>query len=366
MATAVAAELHAHRSGGSSRRHVTLEEWGPTRRSRIWDFNVLYWQHLRRWEEVTGRGYESALPGGQSDARDVAPVRETITELFTIWDSLAERRALPEELYVVELGVGNGGQARTWLDTFVELDRAHGRDYHRRLHYLMCDYSPHVLELARATVAGHSLPGQLVRAGRDAPDDVAGLPAVQGLPRLRLQRLRQPAHRRDRHHRAARAPGGVPRLPAGRARPQAIAGRVAAEPAALGGLVDKLLRLGPELLAEAAPQHFPGGVPAAVEFWRDCWQALRLQERYVPLHGLDTYQIAPGHQRRAAAPAGGHRRRHPDARVQRRRHQLRRDPAAAAPLRQAAVPRHRGHRPAPVPHRVPRARASTTARWSTG
>ncbi len=25
-----------------------------------------------------------------------------------------------------------------------------------------------------------------------------------------------------------------------------------------------------------------------------CWQALRLQERYVPLHGLDTYPIAPG------------------------------------------------------------------------
>ena len=75
VATAVGTALHAHRSGGGSRDHVTLEEWGPTRRSRIWEFNSLYWQHLRRWEEATGRGYESALPGGQSDARGVAPVR---------------------------------------------------------------------------------------------------------------------------------------------------------------------------------------------------------------------------------------------------------------------------------------------------
>jgi hypothetical protein len=33
---------------------------------------------------------------------------------------------------------------------------------------------------------------------------------------------------------------------------------------------------------------------AAVAFWRACWSGLRLQERYVPLFGLDTYAIAPG------------------------------------------------------------------------
>jgi hypothetical protein len=68
---------------------------------------------------------------------------------------------------------------------------------------------------------------------------------------------------------------------------------VAATPDALGGLIDKLLQLGPTLLAEAAPGHIPD--PAAgVAFWRACWSALRLQERYVPLYGLDTYEIAPG------------------------------------------------------------------------
>ena len=154
-ASSVAAALHAHR-GGAGGRPLVLEEWGPTSRSRVWAFNALYWGHLRDWEEATGQGYESALPGGQSDARAHDPVRATITELFTVWDSLAERRALPEELYVVELGVGNGNQAGTFLDMFREFDRAHGHEYYRRLHYLMCDYSPHVLELARAAVREHA------------------------------------------------------------------------------------------------------------------------------------------------------------------------------------------------------------------
>ena len=43
------------------------------------------------------------------------------------------------------------------LDEFRRLDREHGRgDYYRRLHYLMGDYSPHVLELARKNVAHHA------------------------------------------------------------------------------------------------------------------------------------------------------------------------------------------------------------------
>ncbi|MDN5934037.1 MAG: hypothetical protein L0I24_23695, partial [Pseudonocardia sp.] len=144
-------------AGDSDRVH--LEEWGPGSRSCVWEFNALYWAHLRLWEDATGQGYESALPGGRSDATNPDGARELIRELFTIWDDLAARHALPEELYVVELGVGNGSQAATFLDTFREMDSGEGdrdRGYYRRLHYLMCDYSPHVLELARAAVASHA------------------------------------------------------------------------------------------------------------------------------------------------------------------------------------------------------------------
>src|SRR5439155_17553932 len=50
---------------------VALESWGPGRRSLIWGFNSLYWKALSLWEKATGKGYESALPGGESDARNV-------------------------------------------------------------------------------------------------------------------------------------------------------------------------------------------------------------------------------------------------------------------------------------------------------
>ena len=80
------------------------------------------------------------------------------------------RNALPEDLHVLELGVGNGNQAKVWLDEFLRLDREHGRGYYRRLHYLMCDYSPHVLDLARENVAEHAAAASAPGAGRDPAD----------------------------------------------------------------------------------------------------------------------------------------------------------------------------------------------------
>ena len=140
----------------------------PGSASCVWRFNALYWQALAVWEKATGKEYERTLPGGESAARDPAAARDVILGLFKIWDELAARRALPEELYVIELGVGNGAQARTWLDEFTELDRRHGRDYYRRLHYLIGDYSAHVLDRARQEVAhyGDHVSGLVLEATR--------------------------------------------------------------------------------------------------------------------------------------------------------------------------------------------------------
>jgi len=290
VSAATQTALAGHRTGDST--GLTLEDWGSTSRSRIWGFNALYWQHLQHWEEATGHGYESALPGGQSDARNVEPVRQTIAELFAIWDSLAQRRALPEELYVVELGVGNGNQARTWLDTFRELDRATGRDYYRRLHYLMCDYSPHVLELARATVRAHA-----ERVSSFVLDALRPMTSM-GFLRFKVFFVYISNVYDNLPTDEIATIAGREYLVQSRAYlsdPDAaeIARSVSISTDALGGLIEKLLRLGPALLAEAAPQHVPT-VAAAVDFWRACWQAVKLHERYVPLEGLDSYEIAPG------------------------------------------------------------------------
>jgi hypothetical protein len=76
--------------------------------------------------------------------------------------------------------------------------------------------------------------------------------------------------------------------------------------------VARLLRLGPELLAEVLPEHFPT-VNDAVTFWRAAWEALRLEERYVPLIELDTYEVAPdigGELLRPIVDANGDLRMH--------------------------------------------------------
>jgi hypothetical protein len=290
LRAAVAGLLDEHASPERSAR-VPLEPWVTGRHSCIWRFNTLYWQALSHWEQATGRDYEQALPGGESDARNIAAVRDLILELFKTWDDLDARNALPPELYVVELGVGNGNQARTWLDEFVELSRAHSRDYYRRLHYLMCDYSPHVLGRALKAVAHHG-------------DHVSALVVDATHPAVSIGFLRGKAflvyisnvYDNLPSDEVARIGGHIYQVEVRAFLPGAdaarIAQRFAAPPERVGELADKLLRLGPELLSEALPRHF-GDTAQAVTFWREVWSALRLQERYRPLEGLDEYQVTP-------------------------------------------------------------------------
>ncbi len=270
---------------------VPLEEWGPTGASCIWDFNGLYWKALEDWERATGRGYEQALPGGESDARNADGARALIDGLFGVWDRLAARNALPAELYVVELGVGNGSQAAVFLDEFAAVDAERGREYYRRLHYLMCDYSPQVLARAREAVASHDEHVSSFVLDATTPSTALGFlqykvflvyvsNVYDNLPTDEVAQL-----------------GGRTYVVQSRADlpAAAVAGLAEATSATseqVLGLVAKLLRLGPALLADAAPAHF-AGVDDAVAFWRTVWSALRLEERYVPIPGLDLYAIAP-------------------------------------------------------------------------
>ncbi|MDQ3760864.1 MAG: SAM-dependent methyltransferase [Actinomycetota bacterium] len=270
---------------------IYLEPWQATSTSMIWEFNALYWKALDLWEQVTGQQYEKTLPGGQSDARNREAVREIITGLFALWDSLAERNALPDELYVVELGPGNGAQAKTWLDEFVTLDADHGTEYYRRLHYLMCDYSPHVLELARAAVADHAQHVSSFVLDATQPRTALGFlrykiflvyisNVYDNLPTDEVAQIGGRTYVvQSRAYLSTDAVAEIGQL-------------VSAQPDQVPELISKLLRLGPALLVEALPAHFPS-VEVAVEFWRRTWAALRLAERYVPLAGLDLYQIAP-------------------------------------------------------------------------
>jgi hypothetical protein len=288
--TARIKEAMAEHAGPGDPGRVVLEPWVPGRESCVWRFNAIYWQALSQWERATGQEYEQALPGGESDARNTEAARELILELFKVWDDLDARQALPDELYIVELGVGNGNQARTWLDAFVELDRVHGRDYYRRLHYLMGDYSGHVLERAQRAVAHHG--DHISALVLDATRPTVTLGFLRGkaflvyisnvydnLPSDEMASIRG-------HTCLVEVRAFVREADAER-----IARQFGASPGAFSTLVERLLRLGPELLSESLPNFTDVG--QAVSFWREVWGALRLQERYLLLQGLDLYQVAP-------------------------------------------------------------------------
>jgi hypothetical protein len=287
----VVAGLLRSRGQPPSSDRVPLEPWTTGRHSCIWRFNALYWQALSLWEQAAGHEYEQALPGGHSDARNRTAAADLILELFKTWDDLDTRSALPAELYVVELGVGNGSQASTWLDEFVELSRAHSRDYYRRLHYIMCDFSPHVLGRALKAVAQHG-------------DHVSTLVVDATHPAVSLGFLRGKAflvyisnvYDNLPCDEVARIGGHTYQVETRAYLPGPDAARIGQSlqvpPQQVAELADKLVRLGPELLSEALPQHFPG-TGRAVTFWQDVWSALRLAERYRPLEGLDEYQVSP-------------------------------------------------------------------------
>jgi hypothetical protein len=288
-------------AGQAELEHIALEPWGPGRDSCLWRFNALYWQALTQWEQATGRQYEQSLPGGESDARNTEAARELILELFRIWDDLDARRALPEELYILELGVGNGSQAKTWLDEFVQLDRRHGREYYHRLRYLMGDYSPHVLERARQAVAHHGARVSALVVEATRPSFTLGFLSGKAFlvyisnvyDNLPTDELATIGGRTYLVQTQAYLSHDDAEAIAAQFQPdQDQPGQSRLGPADLRPLIDRLLRIGPELLCESTPHHFPDP-GRAVAFWQAIWTALRLRERYVPLEGLDSYQVSP-------------------------------------------------------------------------
>ena len=107
--------------------------------------------------------------------------------------------------------MGDGQEAKVWLDCFAAACEEQGRDYLGRVRYLMADYSPHVLaraQRARERVRRH-------RAGPRArlpqPDVGPRRPARQAAVRPHLQRLRQPPHRRGHARRRPRLRAARPR-----------------------------------------------------------------------------------------------------------------------------------------------------------
>jgi hypothetical protein len=145
----------ANSEAGQSPDRIYLEEARSFRTSIAWDFNQLYWQRLKDWEQATGRGYEQALPGGRSDGNQPEAIADSVGDFWTLLKDLERLNQLPAEIFILEIGVGMGARAGLWLDRFRALDQERATKYYPRLRFLLGDYSLATLERSRPAVKNH-------------------------------------------------------------------------------------------------------------------------------------------------------------------------------------------------------------------
>ena len=258
---------------------IHLEDWVRPSKSVIWAFNRSYWRHLAAWDSTFQKDYAAALPGGVSDGTNPDFWREQIETFVQTLDRLDEWSELPDEIHVLEFGVGDGRQSKVWLDTFAE----RGRDYLGRIRYLMADYSPHVLARARERVAPYGDRVQCLELDFRSP--IHGLAHLRGkvlfahtcnlydnLPTDELMRVGDRAY--EPLVRASITPGEVAELAAVHGISQH----------AIVPTVQQVLRQGPEFL---------GDVERGVRLWSDVWDAVHLEETYEEIAAPAAMRVAP-------------------------------------------------------------------------
>jgi hypothetical protein len=262
---------------------IHLEDWVRPSKSVIWSFNRSYWRHLSAWDGTFAKDYAAALPGGVSDGTNPAFWRAQLETFIQTLDRLDEWSELPDEIHVLEFGVGDGQQAKVWLDEFAQLCAERGRDYLSRVRYLMADYSPHVLAIAKNRLVDYA--DQVEALELDFRNAIHGLAHLRGkvlfahtcnlydnLPTDELMRVGERAY--EPLVRASITPGEIGELSA----------RHGIAEEALVTKIQQVLRHGPESF---------GDIDAGVLFWSDVWDAVHLEEIYEEIPAPAAIRVAP-------------------------------------------------------------------------
>jgi hypothetical protein len=261
-----------------------LEEFKSFRDSIAWGFNRLYWHRLADWEKFTGRAYDQALPGGKSDANHPAAVSDCVADFWTLLRDLDNRKQLPEEIFVLEIGVGMGTRSGLWLDRFRALDQERGTKYYPRLRFLLGDYSLSTLERSRPSVREHiDLCSFVVLDALNPMKNLAFLRhkilhvhltnVYDNLPDEEIVR-------RDGRLYAVRVRAYVSAADAHR-----IGGAFEISTSEISRTVNRLLEGGPDYLAD---RH------RGLAFWQEIWKAMRLEELLVDLNDLSEAVLPEG------------------------------------------------------------------------
>jgi hypothetical protein len=279
-------QVMGENSAGSetSPQKVILEEFRSFRKSIAWEFNRLYWHRLPDWEKFTGRGYELALPGGKSDANHPAAVADCVADFWTLLRDLDTRKRLPEDIFILEIGVGMGTRSGLWLDRFRALDSERETRYYPRLKFLLGDYALSTLERSRPAVREHlDLCSFVVLDALNPMKNLAFLRhkilhvhltnVYDNLPDEEIAR-------RDGQLYAVQVRAYVSAEDARRI--QEECGVAVAE---IPVTVNRLLEGGPDYLSDR---------PRGMAFWLEIWKAMRLEERFVNLDELSDVGLPEG------------------------------------------------------------------------
>ena len=278
--------LNEAAADATSRKRVYLEPFTPMRCSIIWTFNNLFWHHLPLWEKASGRGFEKALPSGQSDANHPLAIADSVADFWTLLKDLENQKQLPAEIFVLEIGVGTGKRAAVWLNRFRDLDRERGTQYYPRIRFLLSDYSVTTLDAAQQTVKDHRELASFLAV--DALDPFKSLSFLRykvlyihltnvydNLPTDELVT-------RDGRLYFVEVRSYLPAAEASR-----ISEAFGVPPAEFIRTVVRLL--------EAGPQHLSlSDLQQGVGFWRAVWDAVQLEERFVSIEGVSEAPLPPG------------------------------------------------------------------------
>jgi len=262
----------------SSRKRIYLEPFTPMRSGIIWRFNDLFWQQLPLWESAAGHGFEKALPTGTSDANHPEAVADAVADFWTLLKDLDSHNQLPQEIFALEIGVGTGRRAASWLDCFRKLDQERGTQYYPRIRFLLADYSMPTLNRAMEAVKEHKELASFLAV--DALDPFKSLSFLRyKVLSIHLTNVYDnlPTDEivvRDDKMYFVEARAYVPASDAAR-----ICEAFGVPPADLLRTVNRLLEVGPNHLHHSS-------VEQGVTFWRSVWDALRLEERYVAIRTI--------------------------------------------------------------------------------
>ena len=265
-------------------RRVTLEPFGPGRSSIIWNFNKLYWHNLAQWEQFSGQEYEKALPSGSSDGHNPVAIKDSVAEFWTLLKDMESQNQLPDEFFVMEIGVGTAERALQWLNMFMDLDRERGTQYYPKIRFLLADYAMATLDRARQKLHEHGEIASFIVV--DALDPFKTLSFLRyKILYIHLTNVYDNLPTDEIVLRDGRYFSVEVRAYLKDSEVQAISEKYGISPNDLVRTVNRLLDVGPDHLHD---------VDNAVAFWQEVWAGIHLEERLVAVDSLSEAQLPSG------------------------------------------------------------------------